>query len=58
MISGQEGEVDIRGELEDILEVLSAITVASLHSGQVLELLHPGPGGGVLRPDQSGEEKI
>ena len=59
VVGSQEGQVDIRGELEDVLEVLSVVAVlSSLHSGQILELLHPGPGGGVLRPDQSGEEKI
>ena len=51
VVGGQEGEVDIRGELEDILEILSVVTVGGLHPGQILELLHPGPGGRVLRPD-------
>ena len=54
VVGCQEGEVDIRGELEDVPDILSVVAVPGLHSGQILELLYPGPGGGVLRPDQSG----
>ena len=52
-VGRQEGKVNIRGKLENVLDILPAVRVARLHSGQVFELLDPGPAGRVLAPDQS-----
>ena len=55
-VGRQEGEVHVGGELEKVLDVLTTVRLTRLCSRQILKLLDPGPGGGVLRPEDPGVE--